>query len=186
MTCRNWKESQQFLPWLYVRYADKSHSVIACLCFPFATLPTCRLILSEGGGGGGGGFCEILCTCEHVYTNINLRITPYYYNINIEEQKLMLHPNIDDDDDDDNYLDNDNVSSNMFVLVGCLTFQQHDSVSQGRICSDNCMCYHTEIEVADQTFHLTQSQYTDTWPASPSADPITLVAWWGSHRSANF
>ena len=26
------------------------------------------------------------------------------------------------------------------------------SVSQGQICSDNCMCCHTEIEVADQTF----------------------------------
>ena len=39
----------------------------------------------------------------------------------------------------------------------------------------------TEIEVADQTFHLTQSQYTDTGPTSPSADPITPGAWQGSH-----
>ena len=31
---------------------------------------------------------------------------------------------------------------------------------------------HTEVEVADQTFRLTQSQYTDTGPTSPSADPI--------------
>ena len=30
-----------------------------------------------------------------------------------------------------------------------------------------------EIEVADQIFHLTQSQYTDTGPTSPSADPTT-------------
>ena len=45
------------------------------------------------------------------------------------------------------------------------------SVSQGRICSDNFTCYHTEIEVADQTVYLTQSQYTDTGPTSPSADP---------------
>ena len=37
-----------------------------------------------------------------------------------------------------------------------------------------------EIEVADQTFHLTQSQYTDTGPTSPSADPITPGAWQGS------
>ena len=48
------------------------------------------------------------------------------------------------------------------MLVGCLTSQQHASVSQGRICSDSFTCCHTEIEVADQTFHLTQSQYTDT------------------------
>ena len=37
------------------------------------------------------------------------------------------------------------------VFVGCLTSQQHASVSQGRICC------HTEIEVTDQIFHLTQS-----------------------------
>ena len=59
------------------------------------------------------------------------------------------------------------------LFVGCLTSQQHASVSQGRICSDNFMCCHTEIEVADQTFHLTQSQYTDTGPTSPSTDRIT-------------
>ena len=71
-------------------------------------------------------------------------------------------------------------------LLGCLTSQQHASVSQGRICSDNFTCCHTEIEVADQTFYLTQSQYTDTGPTSPSADPITPGAWQGSHWSANF
>ena len=70
-------------------------------------------------------------------------------------------------------------------LVGCLTSQQHASVSQGRICSDNLTCCHTEIEVADPTFHLTQSQYTDTGPTSPSADPITPGAWQGDHWSAN-
>ena len=36
------------------------------------------------------------------------------------------------------------------LLVACLTSQQHASVSQGRICSDNFTCCHTEIEVADQ------------------------------------
>ena len=71
-------------------------------------------------------------------------------------------------------------------FVGCLTSQQHASVSQGRICSDNFTCCHTEIEVADQTFYLTQSQYTDTGPTSPSSDPITPGAWQGSHWSANF
>ena len=38
-------------------------------------------------------------------------------------------------------------------------------------------CCHTEIEVADQTFHLTQSQYTDTGLTSPSTDLITPGAW---------
>ena len=72
------------------------------------------------------------------------------------------------------------------LLVGCLTSQQHASVSQGRICTDNFTCCHTEIEVADPIFYLTQSQYTDTGPTSPSADPITPGAWQGSHWSSNF
>ena len=67
------------------------------------------------------------------------------------------------------------------LFVGCLTSQQHASVSQGRICTDNFTCCHTEIEAADPTFHLTQSQYTDTGPTSPSADPLTPGAWQGSH-----
>ena len=67
-----------------------------------------------------------------------------------------------------------------------LTSQKHASVSQGRICSDNCICCHTEIEVADQTFHVTQLQYTDTGPTSPRTDPITPGAWQGSHWSASF
>ena len=71
------------------------------------------------------------------------------------------------------------------LLVGRLTSQQHSSVSQGRICSDNFTFCHTDIEVADQTFYLTQSQYTDTGPTSPSADPITPGAWQGSHWSVN-
>ena len=72
------------------------------------------------------------------------------------------------------------------LFVGCLTSQQHASVSHGRICSDNFTCCHTEIKVADPTFYLTQSQYTDTRPTSPSADPIMPDAWQGSHWSANF
>ena len=72
------------------------------------------------------------------------------------------------------------------LFVDCLTSQQHASVSQGRICSDNCTCCHTEIQVADQTFYHTQSQYTDTGPTSPSADLITPGAWQGSHWSAKF
>ena len=72
------------------------------------------------------------------------------------------------------------------LLVGCLTSQQQASVSRGRICSQNFTCCHTDIEVADPTFYLTHSQYTDTRPTSPSADPITPGAWQGSHWSANF
>ena len=72
------------------------------------------------------------------------------------------------------------------LFVGCLTSQQHASVSQGLICSDNFTCCHTEIEVADPTFYLTHSQYTDTGPTNPSADPITPGAWQGSHWSDNF
>ena len=72
------------------------------------------------------------------------------------------------------------------LLVGCITSKQHASVSQGLICSDNLTCCRTEIKVADQTFHLTQSQYTDAGPTSPSADPISPGAWQGSHWSANF
>ena len=46
-----------------------------------------------------------------------------------------------------------------------LTSQQHASESQGWICSDKFMCCLTEIEVADPSFYLTQSKYTDTgWP----------------------
>ena len=72
------------------------------------------------------------------------------------------------------------------LFVGCLTSQQHASVSQERICSDKFTCCHTEIEVAYQTFHLNQSQYTDTGLTSPSADPITPGVWQGSHWSASF
>ena len=73
-----------------------------------------------------------------------------------------------------------------WLLVGCLTSQQQASVSEGRICTGNFTCSHTEIEVADPTFYLTQSQYTDTGLTSPSTDPIMPGAWQGSHWSANF
>ena len=72
------------------------------------------------------------------------------------------------------------------LFVGCLTSQQHASVSKGRICSDNFTYCHTEMEVADQAFYLTQSQSTDTGPTSPSTVPITPGDWQGSHWSASF
>ena len=71
------------------------------------------------------------------------------------------------------------VSDPRVCLLAALTSQQHASVSQGRIYSDDCACCHTEIEIADKTFYLTQSQYTDTGPTSNSA-------WQGSHWCANF
>ena len=46
------------------------------------------------------------------------------------------------------------------LVAGCLTSQQHASVSQGWICSDNFTCCQTETEVADQTS-------TDTRLTSP-------------------
>ena len=69
-------------------------------------------------------------------------------------------------------------------LLACLTSQQHASVFLGQICSGNCTCNHTEIEVADQTFQLTQSEYTDTGPTSHSTHPITPGTWQGSQWSA--
>ena len=93
----------------------------------------------------------------------------------MEDTDGGLHPAVDgqslDDDNDDD---------------GCLTSQQHASVSQGRICSDNFTCCHTEIEAADPTFHPTQSHYTDTGPASPSADPITPGALAGQPLEGQF
>ena len=56
-------------------------------------------------------------------------------------------------------------------LVGCLfNVPATCNVSQGRICSPNGSCCHTETGVADHTFYLTQSQCTDTWPTSLSVD----------------
>ena len=77
-------------------------------------------------------------------------------------------------------------NNRFYLFVGCLTSKQHASVFQGRIGSDNFTCCHTEIEAADPTFHLTQSQFTDTGPTSLSTDPITPGAWRGSHWSAIF
>ena len=39
---------------------------------------------------------------------------------------------------------------------------------------------HTEVQVADQTFHLIQSQYTDTKLTSPITDPEKPGAWQGT------
>ena len=71
-------------------------------------------------------------------------------------------------------------------MVGCLTSKQHASVSQRRMGSDKCTCCQTEVQVLRVACYVTQSQYTDTWPTSPSADPVTPGAWQRSHLSTNF
>ena len=78
-----------------------------------------------------------------------------------------------------------NFRSKWIVFSGCLMSQQHARVSQD-FCSDNCVCIHTEIAVADQTFYLTQSQNTDTRPTTPNADLLMSGTWQDSHWSANF
>ena len=66
-----------------------------------------------------------------------------------------------------------------------LTSKQHASVSQGRICSDNCMCCHTEIEVADRT--TISTGYSILTPGQPvPALTLKASAWQGSHWSAIF
>ena len=66
------------------------------------------------------------------------------------------------------------------LLVDCLSSQQQASASQGQICSDKFTCCHTEVEAADKTFYLTQSQYADTGLTCSSTDALQ-----GSHLSAN-
>ena len=66
-------------------------------------------------------------------------------------------------------------------LVGCLTSKHH--VSQGRMCSYNLTCCHTETEVANRTCHLSQLQHTDTGPTSPGPDPVTPDAWQCNHQT---
>ena len=79
-----------------------------------------------------------------------------------------------------------NVPQHASVADWLLNVPQHASVSQGRICSDNCSCCHTEIEAADHPSYLTQSHHTDTGPSIPSTDPIPPGAGQGHHWSANF
>ena len=114
----------------------------------------------------------VLCVVVVVVTVIVI-IVAVFINIIVIVVVVIVVTNNDNDDD-------------VCLFVGCLTSQQQASVSQGRICADDFTCCHTEREVADPTFYLTQSQHTDTGPTSPSADPTTPGAWQGSHWSANF
>ena len=85
----------------------------------------------------------------------------------------------DNDDDDDDGINNDDCGDvdddnedGVVLCFGCLTSQQHASVSQGRICSDNFTRCHRESD-------------TDTWPTGPSTDPIMPGVWRDSHWRAN-
>ena len=82
------------------------------------------------------------------------------------------------------------MSDGIFVThslsLGCLTSLQHTSVSHERSCSDHCTFCHTDIEVTDQTFYLTQSQFTDTGPTGPSDDRVTPGACQDSHQRGQF
>ena len=73
----------------------------------------------------------------------------------------------------------------LLLFVGCLTSQLHASLSQGLICLHNSACCHTEIEDADSTCYLAQSQYTDSGPTSPTADPTIPEARQCSPLSSN-
>ena len=65
------------------------------------------------------------------------------------------------------------------VLATCLCIS-------GTYLQDNFTWCHTEKEVTDQMFYLTQSHYNDNGPTSHSADSIMPGGWQGSHLSANF
>ena len=52
--------------------------------------------------------------------------------------------------------------SGLLLLVDDIQSQPQATVSQGRICSDNCTCCHTEIEHGDQTCYLIHLQPSGT------------------------
>ena len=71
------------------------------------------------------------------------------------------------------------------LFVGCLTSQQHASVSQGRVCKDNFYVL-PHWDRSYRSSFPSHPQYTDTGPTSHSTDPITPGVWQGGHWSANF
>ena len=142
-----------------------------------------------GGNNTGSNHCYEIHTLLTVLVKIVL-VSTVFYEIHtlstvLAKNKLRDRIPVERQKEDASKTETRNLGM-VCLLVGCFTSQQQASVSQGRICSDNFTCCHTETEVADQTFDLTQSQYTDTGPTSPSADPITPGAWQGSRWSANF
>ena len=53
--------------------------------------------------------------------------------------------------------------------IDLVYLKDRSGVSQWSICSENYACCHTEVAVADQTFNLVRSRFTDTRPTSPSS-----------------
>ena len=56
------------------------------------------------------------------------------------------------------------------VMLACFT-QERAAVSEGRMCSDICLCCHTETDVADQTF--TSSSHSILTPGQPAQAPYS-------------
>ena len=82
--------------------------------------------------------------------------------------------------------DNEWCMLHQMLVVDCLTSQEHACLSRGWICSDSCMCCHTETVAADWTSYLIQSQYVDIGPTSSSADPVTPDFWHSNPWSTDF
>ena len=104
--------------------------------------------------------------------------------------EIFMDPLSEDDVEDlleEDYSDSDEYSPELDEEVpNEVTDARNEPVSST---SNQSFGFHRtdrSIEIADQTFYLTQSQYTDAGPTSLSADPITPGAWQGSHWSANF
>ena len=90
-------------------------------------------------------------------------------------QSAALQVSIDKNSSDNNLQDSWATVS-VSKILGCQTSKQHVKyILQPHICLDNVAGSHThdsETQVGDQTCYLTQSQYTDTKPTSPSTDPL--------------
>ena len=52
------------------------------------------------------------------------------------------------------------------------------TLSQKRLFINNVTCRHTKTNVSIKTCHFTRSEYADTKPTSPSADPLTPDGGW--------
>ena len=128
-----------------------------------------------------------MCKCVHTdrqrQTEIDRETKKYGYT---EKARQRDRQQIERQSDRQTDGETETETESNWLLACLLNIQQHASVSQGWICSDNSTCCHTETEVADQTFHLTRSQSTDTGPTSPSTDPLTPGAWQRSHWCVNF
>ena len=74
----------------------------------------------------------------------------------------------------------------LLLFVGCLTSQQHDGVNLRDRSAQTIVRAAKLRQKLQQTLYLTESQYTDTRPTSPSADSVTPGAWQGIHCSASF